>query len=292
VVFDAGNGKVRNSRSWKNLAGEGAVSGKLGLLSADQSNFLAAVHDRIFRFSPDLNVQAERLLSNDQDPDHDAWGSIVDPKGRSAMLMRFTHTLKEQDSWISPTTLLDKETPATANRYLYSYAELMDRYLVFNNNPTNPRSTNSDLVFVQERDQQPHPLCDQCTGVVLTTFGSGYVFLISHPGASYRVADLSGNIILEQKHGDAQTSRVHAAGASDANRIALWYVDRDIVRFAISDTDARKEIWNYHQGAIWNKAQVGSFHVTEFVAPTIALSPDGHKLAILMIGLLRIYAVP
>jgi hypothetical protein len=58
------------------------------------------------------------------------------------------------------------------------------------------------------------------------------------------------------------------------------------------DTDAKKEIWEYERTMVIDKSQVGSFQVTAFTPPVIALSPDGHKLAILATGVLEVYFIP
>jgi hypothetical protein len=58
------------------------------------------------------------------------------------------------------------------------------------------------------------------------------------------------------------------------------------------DVDAKKEIWEYERKMVIDKSQVGSFQVNSFTLPVIALSPNGHKLAILMSGVLQVYLIP
>jgi len=135
VTFDTQYGKVAKFKTWTGLAGEPAVSSKLKILPVGGGNFIAGVHDLIIRFSPDFDVQAERSLrpkaARINDGLHEAYWSLdADVKGRSAMLMRWTPRVTEQDYWISPLTLLDKQHLDELPRYVHSINVVIDRMLV------------------------------------------------------------------------------------------------------------------------------------------------------------------
>ncbi|HEY6128516.1 MAG TPA: hypothetical protein VIW23_10070 [Candidatus Acidoferrum sp.] len=298
VAFDTQSGKVARFKTWTGLAGEPAVADKLGILPVGGGHFIAGVHDSIIRFSRDFEVQAKRLLrpkgAGINDGLHeDYWSLLADVNGRSAMLMRCTPRVTEQDYWISPSTLLDERHLDELPRYVHSTSILIDRMLVSN---WNYRDTTPHPIIAEEWGAQPRPLCSECMGAISASFGKNLILLSTHPGASYLVIDTNGKVIVRQSHPGNRTSLANASGGASSNRAAIDYFDGGpnggTLHFAVVDTDAKKEIWEYERTMVIDKSQVGSFQVTAFTPPVIALSPDGHKLAILATGVLEVYFIP
>jgi hypothetical protein len=299
VTFDTEAGKVAKFKTWTGLAGEPAVSGKLRILPIGKGNFIAGVHDIIFRFSPDFEIQAERLLRPEgagiNDGLHeDYWSLHADVKGRSAMLMRFSTELTERDYWISPLTLHDEQRLDELPRYVHAISIIVDQTLFSNWNHSDGVSR---PITVEERGTQPRPLCAECIGAISATLGRNLILLATHPGASYLVVDTNGNVILRQSHPGNRTSAVKSSGGADSNRAAISYFDGGIpeggiLHFAVVDADAHKEIWEHEQKMVLEKSRVGPFQATAFAPPVIALSPNGHKLAILTSGVVQVYFIP
>jgi hypothetical protein len=301
VIIDSRTGRVTNSKSWPSFMGEPAVSGKLVILPVGGGNFIAGVHNTILRLSRDFEVLAERQLVPSgavaSDGLHqDYWSIEADVKGRSAMLMRFSAELTEEDIWISPLTLSDQAKLALSTGYVHSICTLIDQSLVSNWNSTALAKLRTDSAVVEKRGEQPRALCSECDGAVSTSFGKNLV-LLAKEKASYVVADTNGNVLLRQYHSGLRDGLVKASGAADSNRAAFFYIDGGIpqggvVHFGVVDLDARKEVWAYEQKMMLNNSETASFHVVQFTPPKIALSPDGHTAAILSDGIVRIYPVP
>jgi hypothetical protein len=294
-------GKITNSKSWPGFTGEPAVSGKLVILPVGGGNFVAGVHNTIFRLSRDFEVLAERPLVPSgavaSDGLHqDVWSIDADVKGRSAMLMRFSPTLTEEDFWISPLTLSDQEKLPLSIGYVHSICALIDQSLVSNWNRNALAELKTDSAVIEKRGEQPHALCSECDGAVSTSFGKNLVFL-AKKRASYVVADTNGNVLLRQSQSGPRAGLIKASGAADSNRAAFFYLDGGIfqggiVHFGVVDVDARKEVWAYEQKMMFNNSETASFHVVQFTPPKIALSPDGHTAAILSDWVVRTYLVP
>jgi hypothetical protein len=90
---------------------------------------------------------------------------------------------------------------------------------------------------------------------------------------------------------------VKSAGAANAKRAAIYYSDGGVpdggtLHFALVDVDAGKEIWNLEQKMVLKNFEIGGFHAIRFTPPKIALSPDGHTLAVLLDGRLGTYFIP
>lgn len=91
-----------------------------------------------------------------------------------------------------------------------------------------------------------------------------------------------------------------ASGATLANRVAFFR--GGIVqgpngmqaenRFVVLDTDARKEIWHADLIDIDEKKKIGNIIQTGFSTPRLALSPDGHMLAVLLGSTVEMFRVP
>lgn len=298
VILDAESGKTVASKTWSDLEGEPTVSGKLKILPVGKGNFIVGVQDTIFRFSPDFGVQAERRLrpkgaGKNNGLHEDYWSVSADAKGRSAMLIRSTSRLTEQGYWISPLTLSDVQQLDELPRYVHSIVALVDRTLVSN---WNHLDVDPHPVMVEEPGTQPRALCTGCVGALASIFGKDLILLTARPGPSYVVVDLNGNVIYRQSHAGDRGALVVSSGAVDANRAAIRYFEGDLSRggtlhFAVMDADAKKEIWRHERAMTPDKSDVGPFHVTSFTPPMIALSPDGHKLAILSNGVLQVYNI-
>jgi hypothetical protein len=300
LIFDTLSGNTTKSKTWLGLEGEPAVSGRLKILPVGKGNFIVGVQDAIFRFSIDFDVQAERWLrprtaATNDGLQEDYWSVVADSKGRSAMLSRFTPRLTEQSYWISPLTLADEQPLEELPRYVHSISAIVDRTLVSN---WNYLDTNPHPVMAEERSAPIRPLCSECTGAVSATLGNNLILLSTRPAGSYVVVDLTGTVIFRGVHSGAHASIVTSSGAADSNRAALDYFEGKFpkgpttVHFAVVDVDAKKEIWRLDRKIELSKSEIGGFHVTGFTPPTIAFSPDGHKLAILSNGLLQVYLIP
>jgi len=303
VIFDAQTGKVTNSKSWPGFKGEASASGTPLILPIGGGDFIAGIQNTIFRFSPSFEIQAKRsLVPIDAEPRDGSnqvyWSINADAKGRSAMLMR-SYQRTEQDFWISPLTLAnEEELPPSTDHYIHSISTLGNLSLVSNWNQKARTESKIDSAVVEQRGKQPRALCSECEGAVLASFGKNLVLLTKRPGPSYIVTDTDGNILL--RHDNQPESRAmigNASGAADANRVAICYIDGGIptggsIHFAVVDVDAGKEVWNYEEKMAFNNSEKGSFHVVQFIGPKIALSPNGHTLAVLLNGVLRTYSIP
>jgi hypothetical protein len=90
---------------------------------------------------------------------------------------------------------------------------------------------------------------------------------------------------------------VKSAGAANAKRAALYCSDAGVpdggtLHFALVDVDAGKEIWNLEQEMVLENFEMGGFHAIQFTLPTIALSPDGQTLEVLLDGRRGTYFIP
>jgi hypothetical protein len=152
----------------------------------------------------------------------------------------------------------------------YSLAALAGESVIFNENSENP-----DNVRIQPRGSAERPLCASCVGAVSSTFGKSLVFLSTKPGASYLVVDTGGQVLMTGGRRKSPDFISRSSGAANRNRVAYLY---GATHLAVLDIDVKREVWDHE--AVSQPESIGNMG-TRFTAPRIALSPDGHKLAIL-----------
>jgi hypothetical protein len=141
---------------------------------------------------------------------------------------------------------------------------------------------------------EPRPLCAECFGGVEASFGNGLVFLRGLN--EYSVRDSKGTMLYSKKGIGGRADTIgRVRGAITRNRVAYHFghLGRGLEETAVVlDVDAKKEIWRYslHQSAV--RTEVDGFVKESFPSLTLAMSPDGKKLAIVSGTTISVFEIP
>jgi hypothetical protein len=161
----------------------------------------------------------------------------------------------------------------------------------------------AEPVQIQKRGQARRSLCASCTGFVNAAFGRDFILLSSSDArheSMYSVVDTEGNVVLEESMPPPNNGIDLASGATLANRVAFFRGGlvqgpsgmQAENRFVVLDTDARKQIWQADLINVGEKKKIGNIIQAVFSTPRLALSPDGHMLAVLLGSTVEMFRVP
>ncbi len=304
ISLHAATGKLEGVRVWNKLEEFAGPFGKRLVLSPSGSTtgLLAIVGDKILRLSARLDILAERTLPlnhvlHEGYPEQDSWTLVGDGAAGEAVLVRTASESTRQDEhWISTTTLQDSVVIPVEDYSLRGIA-LIGEAVIFN------LYQSPEPVQIQKRGQPRRTLCTSCIGSVNAAFGRGFILLsVSYaPHRSmYSVVDTEGNKVLQELMPPPNNGIDFASGATLANRTAFFRGGlvqgpngmQAENRFVVLDTDARKEIWKADLINIGEKKKIGNIIQTGFSTPRLALSPDGHMLAVLLGSTVEMFRVP
>lgn len=299
LTIDAQKGTNQNSQVVKGWQGLSAVLWGSGIHSTGASGCLVSIGDRLFSFSHELEVVATRELPLNRTqfngyPQQDQWMVLTDPRTKKALLVHFpyepgTAGRNHGDAhWISVDTLEDQSS-ISVPRWQGDGAALVGDSVISNELGAKHRPAQ-----IQINDKEPRPLCAECFGGVQGSFGNSLLFLRGLN--EYWVSDSQGTILFRKKGVGGRADTIDGvSGAMTSNRVAYHFghLGRGLEETAVVlDVDAKKEIWRYelHQEAV--RTEVGGFVSESFPSPTLALSPDGKKLAIVSGTVLSIFDIP
>jgi hypothetical protein len=304
ISLQVATGKLEGVRAWNKLEEFAGPFGKRLVLSPSGSTagLLAIVGDKIFRLSPRLDILAERSLPlnrvlDDGYPEQDSWNLVADAAAGEAVLVRTPSESTQQDEhWISTTTLQDGVVTPVEDYSLVGIA-LTGESVIFN------LYRSAEPVQIQKRGQPRRSLCASCTGFVNAAFGRGFILLSTSKAprrSMYSVVDTEGNVIFQESMPPPNNGIDFASGATLANRVAFFRGGlvqgpnglQAKNRFVVLDADARKEIWQADLIDIGEKKKIGNIIRTGFSTPRLALSPDGHMLAVLLGSTVEMFRVP
>lgn len=299
VVLSGATGQLEGSRQWMGVNGRGILGDRLVVLADRSGGAVLGVGDNLLHLSSNLKSTATRLLtSNPVERNgymyYDSWGLRIGTQGGPALLTQQHPFGGTTNHWISLATLRDQASEPGPN---YATVILVGTSVVFKENKYDPHNPYAQTpILVQERGLKPHPLCGNCSDSVAGTFGSQLMFVETQPSGSYMVTDLNGNIVFRGNHSHGTDRISGTAGAAKANRIAFVYGPSTFVpshsmklRLAVLDADLKKEVWD--QSVEIRPEREGSSGI-QMTGPLLALSPDGHKLAVLANGLLQTFSIP
>lgn len=304
ISLRVATGKLEGVHAWNKLEEFAGPFGKRLVLSPSGSTagLLAIVGDKILRLSPRLDILAERSLPlnrvlDDGYPEQDSWNLVADAAAGQAVLVRTASESTQQDEhWISTTTLQDSVLTPVEDYSLRGIA-LIGESVIFN------LYRSAEPVQIQKRGQPRRSLCASCTGFVNAAFGRGFILLSTSEAphrSMYSVVDTEGNVVLQQSMPPPNNGIDFASGATLANRVAFFRGHlvqgpngmQAENRFVVLDTDARKEIWQADLINIGEKKKIGNIIQTGFSTPRLALSPDGHMLAVLLGNTVEMFRIP
>jgi hypothetical protein len=290
AILNVKNGDSENARTWSGMKGTPAFGGRLTLQSTQQGNCLVGLGDRLYLLSRTLKQIAERTLplnrvENNGYPFQDTWSLLVSPARNTGLLMQAGPDLAVKNHWIDLRTLDDESVKPAPKYSLASLAN--DAVVIFNEN-----SADGNKVQIQLRGLPPRPLCAACVGAVSTAFGKDFVLLATKPAASYIVATTAGEILMRETRGQTVETLRGGVGASTANRAAFLYGHvsdmKGSTHITVLDADEKREIWNYDLSE--EPERIGNIGL-KFRTPVLAISPDGHKLAVLVSGQVQVFKI-
>jgi len=300
VTIDAQNGINQKSQVWKESPGLPTIHFfGAGIHSTGTPGCLVILGNQLLSLSQTLEVVARRDLP--QRPTffkgfmrQDQWIVLTDPRTKKALLVHFPYepgTVGRNlgdAHWISVDTLEDQSS-ISVPRWQGDGAALVGDSVISNELGAKHRPPQ-----VQINDEEPRPLCAECFGGVQGSFGNGLLFLRGLN--EYWVSDSQGTILYRKKGVGGRADTIGGiSGAITTNRVAYHFghLGRGLEETAVVlDVDAKKEIWRYelHQEAV--RTEVGGFVRESFPSPTVALSPDGKKLAIVSGTVLSVFDIP
>jgi hypothetical protein len=298
VIFaiDAKEGVVRNFQAWKGWRGSDAVTLGGRFHVAGDSTCLINIGDRLLKLSPTLRVLAMRELPLKRTTFNgyrfqDSWWLLTDPRTKKGLLglspVSANGPVAPERHWISVQTLEDESPTSLAPGSVFG--TLVGDSVVYSGG-----IPFKDTALIQRESEPPRPLCGQCVGQVIGSFGNGLIFLNTRH--SHLVVDTDGKVYYRGGRLGGRADRIDAdSGAITANRIAFEFghLGRTLeVTVVVLDVDAKKEIMRFKVSQEPENEIVGRFVEEKFVAPTLALSPDGRKLAFLSGTVLSLFNVP
>lgn len=298
LTVDAQNGASQKSQVAKGWQGLPAMLVGPGIHSTGTSGCLVSVGDQLLSLSRELAVVARRELPLNRIefngyPQQDQWTILTDPRTKKALLVHFpfepqtTGRKFGEAHWISPDTLEDQSSVSVLR--WGGTAALVGDSVVFDE-----LGVDHQPALIQTNDKEPRPLCVNCFGGVEASFGNGLVFL--RGVHEYSVRDSKGTILYSKKGIGGRADTIGGiSGAITRNRVAYHFghLGRGLEETAVVlDVDAKKEIWRYelHQEAVITK--VDRFVKESFPSPTLAISPDGKKLAIVSGTTVSVFDIP
>ena len=291
AVVNAKTGQVEASKTWGPMAGQPAFADKMNLLPTATGDSLVGIGNKLYLMSAGLKQLAERDLplnkvERNGYPYQDMWFIKVAPARKTALLIRTTPDYNAENHWLDLRTLKDHDV-SPAPKYS-SVALADDESIFFNDN-----GTDVDNVQILPRGTSRRALCPTCVGAVTSSFGKDLVLLSTKPAASYLVADTAGKVLLASTHGKNPEFVGPLVGAASVNRVAFQYGHlagaRAVTHFTVLDADAKKEVWDYELSL--EPRKLGNMGL-QFTTPRVALSPDGHKLAIMTSDTLEVFDIP
>lgn len=301
AVLDANSGQIRQSRQWLGIKGSGIVADRMLVVPDLTGGAFLGMDCSLLHLSSKLVPVARRSLEANAIERNgftyrDSWVLSIGFRGETALLSQ-THPFGGiTDHWISPATLKDEESEAAPD---YASAMVVGTSVVFQQSNRELRHPYARMpILVRQRKVKSHALCAECFGIPAATFGNRLIFIKSGSTGSFLVADLDGKVLYSgpQRGSPSRNSSIgHVAGASHANRVAFTYGPSTFVagrpmnvHIAILDADLKKEIWD--EPVEIRPERVGNIGI-QTTAPLLALSPDGHTLAIIANGLLEIFQI-
>jgi hypothetical protein len=288
AVIDAVSGQVVTTKTWHDMPGQPAFGDGLTLRATTSGFCLIGLGDKLYLLSPTLKQMAERSLplnrtQRNGHPFQDSWSLEVAPSGQLALLVRSTPDYAVENHWIDLKTLKDKSVSQGPKYSLVAISD--DDSVVFNDN------SGDDVVQIRRQGAFASELCPTCSGAVRASFGSNLIFLSTKPAASYVVTNTAGKVLVRASHGSKPEFINRVAGAANSNRAAFLYGRpmENFIHLTVADVDAKQEIWQEEVGS--GPEKLGNVGV-QFTTPRLALSPDGHKLAIFSRSTLTLLNLP
>ena len=297
-TIDEQNLSNEKSRVWKGLPGLPPTQLGWAILPTGTSGCILIVDNQLFSLSHTLDVVGKRDLPRNPAMFNgfmrqDQWTILTDPGAKKALLVRFpfvptsTGSKYGEAHWISPDTLEDQSSMSVPR--WGGTAVLVGDSVIFNE-----LGVERQPAQIQTNGGQPRPLCAECFGGVEASFGNGLVFLRGLH--EYSVRDSNGTIRYSKKGIGGRADTIGGVrGAITMKRVAyrFGHLGRGLEETAVVlDVDSNKEIWWYkvHQSAA--RTEVDGFVKESFPSPTVAMSPDGKKLAIVSGTTLSVFEIP
>jgi hypothetical protein len=295
LAVDSVKGTIQHFQVFKGWRGPPAMFSSGAAYSTGTADCLVNIGDELLRLSPTLEVAARRKLplsrrNIDGYRYQDHWSILTDPRTKKALLAHFLFPPNGSGDahWLSVETLEDEQVNPILV-FGWQGAALVGDSLVFG--ATVPAR---EPARIQRGEGQPHPLCAKCLGPVNGSFGNGLIFLSFH---SYQVVDVNGTIRYRGKKVGGRADTIGGvSGAVTSNRVAFRFghlgrEEEDTV--VVLDMDAKKkEVMRFELHQPPEIKTFGRMVKETFKPPSLALSPDGRKLAVLTGSVVTLYDVP
>jgi hypothetical protein len=287
--IDAASGKVLNRLELKSPPGPpNRIGGDFQILLMHDGRFLVRAGGVLKLLSPEFKEIRSRTLIEDNPSDWDYWLIRIAPGGRTGFFKRGKQSGSSEDHWFSTETLED-ELVETAPREedRLSSPVVTDTNVYFHIH--GPKG-----LYVRERGQKTsRPLCPECTGVPIRFVSDGLLFLATSPRASFLLLRPQGNVAFQASYGTGVDYIFDITTASASPRFAFpfghlqrglfsWGSPESVVVF---DAQVMKSVFQLKL-----KLQAVRMYGGEgWLKETIALSPDGKRLAVGSRAVLKVF---
>lgn len=298
LALNAASLAGEKSRVWKDLPGLPPVQPGLPIRPTGNSGCLLLLDNKLFSLSRMLEVSATRALPPNSSMHNgfmrqDQWQMLTEPQWHKALLVRFPFVSADtrkygEAHWISPQTLED-ELSVTVPRW-EGEAVLVHNSILFNE-----LNALNQPVQIQTNSEQPRPLCAECFGNAQASFGNGLVFL--RGVNKYSVRDATGAYVFGKSGVGGRADRIDGIrGATVANRVAyhVGHLGGSAAKetVVVVDAQAKKEIWRYELQLKSVTTKIDGFVKESLLGITLALSPDGKKLAVVDGDTFSLFDIP
>jgi hypothetical protein len=291
LQVDAANGNLLNRADWNNVPSpRNRIDNNFQILATHDGRFLVRAGAVLKLLGPDFKEIRSRLLVQSDSSDWDYWFVRVAPDGRQGFFKRGKQSGVSEDHWFSADTLEDEQ---------------VDKAPPEEDRLSNPIITNSRVYFhgrepkglyVRERGQESfRVLCSKCTGVPVTIFPDGLLFVASLPKASFMLVSPEGTVVHRASYGTGADTSFHVSVASISPRFAFRYghLERGLFSWSsaetavVFDTKRMKDIYQlkYEPEAVHIAGGEG------WTRTSIALSLDGTRLTVLSLAVLKAFEI-
>ena len=246
----------------------------------------------------DFDERSSRNLIVEQEQ-WEHWKAVASADGSTVMLRRWgvgeTNRGLSEDHWISTETLQDLlvDDPKPYRSMLFTidhegvYFNIKGAVGMYG-------ETNDPVAFRAKGQARYRALCAGCTGIAWAVSNNGLLFL--DPGPHDFMLVRNGDVCYRRQYGSRTDNIYAAAVAANSNRFAFdfshgragWFArSSDIGGIIVFDADEMKTVLFVKEKVYPEKEGP----LETWLAPTIALSPDGTQVLVLNGQVLKSFRV-